>query len=64
MAAGARIDWRRFGSVWILVTACYLLLAVFWFNGINGDGFWPRVNQHRLQVKAWFGEDIELPIED
>jgi len=64
MADTGRVDWKRFGSVWILSAALYLLAAAFWFNGLNDAGFWPRVNQHRLQLQAWLGEDIVLPIED
>ncbi len=64
MADGGPVDWKRFGSVWILAAAAYLLAAMFWFNGLNDAGFWPRVNQHRLQLQAWLGTDIVLPIED
>lgn len=56
--------WQRFATIWILVTAVYLLVALLGLNGLTDEGTWPRVNQHRLQLAAWFGQDVNLPSAD
>jgi len=55
---------QRFFAIWLGFSLLYLGLAVVGPKGLTETGMWPLVKQHLLQVRAWRGEDIELPGEE
>lgn len=52
---------QRFFAIWLGFGLLYLALAALGPNGLKETGVWPQTNQHLLQVRAWLGEDIDLP---
>ncbi len=52
---------QRFVAIWLGFGLSYLVLAALGPNGLRQAGVWPQTNQHLLQVRAWRGEDVELP---
>lgn len=52
---------QRFLAIWLGFGLLYLVVAAWGPNGLRETGIWPQTNQHLLQVRAWRGEDIEVP---
>jgi hypothetical protein len=58
------VNRQRFLAIWLGFGLLYLGLAVIGPMGLTETGVWPMNNQHLLQVRAWRGENIDLPAED